>query len=208
MSLFQCCITDEWIASVIYIFGTTFIVIWSNLAHFEENKTYRYIIFGYHKWSRSLAMWSHECLLPFAFSLSRLFWYCFCTKPTKIHRCVCKFSLLSTLTLISTFQLLQEAVVAEWLSSWLAEQEDRGSIPGLATWIFRDWLSPASKSRYGWKIAKSTLILQNNQPTTNQLLHAYFTNAGTKINSSLVVGGYHFCFRAREAFLLTRLCGD
>ena len=31
-------------------------------------------------------------------------------------------------------------------------------------WIFRDWLSPASKSRYGWKIAKSTLILK----TTNQ----------------------------------------
>ena len=56
------------------------------------------------------------------------------------------------------------AAVAEWLSSWLAEQEDRGSIPGLATWIFRDWLSPASKSRYGWKIAKSTLFLK----TTNQ----------------------------------------
>ena len=52
------------------------------------------------------------------------------------------------------------AVVAKWLSSWIAEQEDRGSIPGLATWIFRDWLSPASKSRYGWKIAKSTLILK------------------------------------------------
>ena len=58
------------------------------------------------------------------------------------------------------------AAVAEWLSSWLAEQEDRGSIPGLATWIFRDWLSPASKSRYGWKMAKSTLILKTtNQPT-------------------------------------------
>ena len=58
------------------------------------------------------------------------------------------------------------AAVAEWLSSWLAEQEDRGSIPGLATWIFRDWLSPASMSRYGWKIAKSTLILKTtNQPT-------------------------------------------
>ena len=60
------------------------------------------------------------------------------------------------------------AAVAEWLSSWFAEQEDRGSISGLATWIFRDWLSPASKSRYGWKIAKSTLILkttnQSNQP--------------------------------------------
>ena len=25
------------------------------------------------------------------------------------------------------------AVVAEWLSSWLAEQEDRGLIPGLPT---------------------------------------------------------------------------
>ena len=62
-----------------------------------------------------------------------------------------------------SFRLWQPAV-AEWLSSWLAEQEDRGSIPGLATWIFRDWLSPASKSRYGWKIAKSTLILK----TTNQ----------------------------------------
>ena len=61
------------------------------------------------------------------------------------------------------FRLWQPAV-AEWLSSWLAEQEDRGSILGLATWIFRDWLSPASKSRYGWKIAKSTLILK----TTNQ----------------------------------------
>ena len=59
-----------------------------------------------------------------------------------------------------------QAAVAKWLSSWLAEQEDRGSIPGLATWIFRDWLSPASKSRYGWKIAKSTLILKTtNQPT-------------------------------------------
>ena len=60
--------------------------------------------------------------------------------------------------------LMLGAAVAEWLSSWLAEQEDRGSIPGLATWIFRDWLSPAFKSRYGWKIAKSTLILK----TTNQ----------------------------------------
>ena len=37
-----------------------------------------------------------------------------------------------------SFQLWQPAVV-EWLSSWPAEQEDRGSIPGLATWIFRDF---------------------------------------------------------------------
>ena len=58
------------------------------------------------------------------------------------------------------------AAVAEWLSSWLAKQEDRGSIPGLATWIFKDWLSPASKSKFGWKIAKSTLILKQ---TTNQI---------------------------------------
>ena len=47
------------------------------------------------------------------------------------------------------------AAVAEWLSSWLVEQEDRVSIPGLATWIFRDWLSPASKSRYGWNTAEA-----------------------------------------------------
>ena len=59
------------------------------------------------------------------------------------------------------------AAVAEWLISWLAEQEDQGSIPGLATWIFRDWFSPASKSRYGWKIAKLTLILRTN-PKSNQ----------------------------------------
>ena len=42
----------------------------------------------------------------------------------------------------------------------------------LATWIFRDWLSTACKSRYGWKIAKSTLI-KINQPTyyTRHLLN-------------------------------------
>ena len=59
------------------------------------------------------------------------------------------------------------AAVAEWLSSWLADQEDRSSISGLAT---SDWLSPASKSRYGWKIAKSTLILK----TTSQPNHDLF----------------------------------
>ena len=33
--------------------------------------------------------------------------------------------------------------------------------------IFRDWLSPASKSRYSWNIAKSTLILKTtNQPSS------------------------------------------
>ena len=41
--------------------------------------------------------------------------------------------------------------MVEWLSSWFAEQDvfSRGSIPGLATLIFRDWLSPVSNSRYG-----------------------------------------------------------
>ena len=41
--------------------------------------------------------------------------------------------------------------MVQWLSSWLAEQEFRGSIPGLAATI-----STASKSRYGYKIAKAT----------------------------------------------------
>ena len=48
-----------------------------------------------------------------------------------------------------------------FVGGWVVK---RSSIPGLTTWIFRDWLSPASKSRYDWKIAKLTLILK----TTNQ----------------------------------------
>ena len=36
-------------------------------------------------------------------------------------------------TLPRDVRCLEGAAVAEWLSSWLAEQEDRGSIPGLAT---------------------------------------------------------------------------
>ena len=62
---------------------------------------------------------------------------------------------------------IQGAAVAAWLSSWLAEQEDRGSIPGLATWIFRDWLSPASKSRYGWNTTDTTLILNTTRNNLN-----------------------------------------
>ena len=57
------------------------------------------------------------------------------------------------------------AAVAEWLSFWLAEQEGRGSIPGLAIWIFRDWPSPASNSRYGWNTAESDVNPLYNQPT-------------------------------------------
>ena len=65
------------------------------------------------------------------------------------------------------------AAVAEWLNSWLAEREERGLIPGLTTWIFRDWLSPASKSEYGWKIAKSTLSWISSKQPTNQFVHVY-----------------------------------
>ena len=36
---------------------------------------------------------------------------------------------------------IKEQQWQEWLSSWFAEQEDRGSIPGLATWIFKDGIS-------------------------------------------------------------------
>ena len=38
-----------------------------------------------------------------------------------------------TVILSVIFFVCTGAAVAEWLSSWLAEQEDRGSIPGLAT---------------------------------------------------------------------------
>ena len=64
-----------------------------------------------------------------------------------------------------------------WPSGWLVEQEDRGSIPGLATWIFRDRLSPASKSRYGWKIAKSTLILKTTNQRTNERLRRRYSSS-------------------------------
>ena len=90
-------------------------------------------------------------------------------------------------------QIPKGAAVAEWLSSWLAEQENRGSIPSLATWIFRDWLSAASKSRYGWKIAKSTLILKtttNNQSDSEfpqQNGHNLMKKLGTK-NESYIIG--------------------
>ena len=47
------------------------------------------------------------------------------------------------------------AAVAEWLSSWLAEQEVRGLIPRLATWISEIDYLPLS-SRYGWNTAKAT----------------------------------------------------
>ena len=53
-------------------------------------------------------------------------------------------------------------------TSRVTEREDRGSNPGLATWIFIDWLFPAFKSRYGWKIAKSTSILKTTNQPTNQ----------------------------------------
>ena len=68
-------------------------------------------------------------------------------------------------------------------------QEDRGSIPGLATWIFRDWLSPASKSRYGWKITKSTLILKNNQPTNQPNIYTtYFRGAMSPAGEDFLAG--------------------
>ena len=77
--------------------------------------------------------------------------------------------------------------ISKNLQNQLAKQEDRGSIPGLATWIFRDWLSPASKSRYGWTIAKSTLILKTtNQPTKS-----------TKLGSIVGDGG---CVELEEVF--------
>ena len=67
---------------------------------------------------------------------------------------------------ISRLVLVPQTTADHSFTSRVTEREDRGSIPGLATWIFRDWLSPASKSRYGWKIAKSTSILKTtNQPT-------------------------------------------
>ena len=85
--------------------------------------------------------------------------------------------------------------VTEWLSSWLVEQEVRGSIPRLATWIFRDWLSPASKSRYGWNTAKTDVNSQYNQLTTD-ILNNNFTN--THLGTSTLL-----FFVIRNAYVTT-----
>ena len=56
-----------------------------------------------------------------------------------LSRCFLDFSvdvgafIIGLSQISSFFSYCVGAVVAEWLSSWLAEQEDRGSIPGLAT---------------------------------------------------------------------------
>ena len=56
--------------------------------------------------------------------------------------------------------LWKGAAVAEWLSSWLAEQEVRGSIPGLATWISEiDYLQLPSRDMAGISLNRRT-----NQP--------------------------------------------
>ena len=74
-------------------------------------------------------------------------YYCqvICRVSSKFDRSMKRGKLLDNDTQLFIFiailimtQLHPGAAVAEWLSSWLAEQEDRGSIPGLATWIFRD----------------------------------------------------------------------
>ena len=98
------------------------------------------------------------------------------------------------------------AAVAEWLSSWLAEQEDRGSIPGFATWIFRDLLSPASKSRYGWKIAKSTVILKTtNQP--NILLQFIYQIQHGETNLNVFYRVWH-CVREEKLSKLYALSNE
>ena len=57
--------------------------------------------------------------------------YCAQNEETFIYL---MFNLTITLTLNDVaLSLVVGAAVTEWLSSWLAEQEDRGSIPGLAT---------------------------------------------------------------------------
>ena len=63
------------------------------------------------------------------------------------------------------FFLQPGAVVVRWLSSWLAEQEVRGSISALSTTISEiGYLLLLSRSRYGWKIAKVIILQTPNQP--------------------------------------------
>ena len=69
----------------------------------------------------------------------------------------------------------------EWLSSWLAEQEVRGSIPGLATWIsvIGYLLLP---SRDMAEIPLSDVNPQYNQPTNQTLCNSPIQMENSTLN--------------------------
>ena len=73
---------------------------------------------------------------------------------------------LHQLHCLSIFGGSSDGVVLGLWSKW-SECDSRS-----CRYDFRDWLSPASKSRYGWNIANTTSILK----TTNQpiLIYAYY----------------------------------
>ena len=75
-----------------------------------------------------------------------------CTQRIGLYHCVHKVISVFVYCYID----VTGAAMAKWLNSWHAEKADRGSNPGLATLNFRDWLSPASKSRYDWNTAETT----------------------------------------------------
>ena len=62
------------------------------------------------------------------------------------------------------------ALVVEWLSSWLKEQEVRGSIPGLATWISEiGYLLLPSRDMAEIPLFKATYSIQ----PTNQSIYLW-----------------------------------
>ena len=83
------------------------------------------------------------------------------------------------------------AAVAMWLSSWLVEQEDRGSIPGLATWIFKDWLSPCFQAAIGLKYGWSDVNPQYNQPTKSFCGKMFHCVLSVTLNVTFACTGGH-----------------
>ena len=83
--------------------------------------------------------------------------------------------------------LAVEAAVVVWLSFWLAEQEVRGSIPGLASWISEigNLLLPSRDNA-----AIATLILDTtNKPTTAFAVYHNYEKVSYKF---LLSHFYHF----------------
>ena len=76
-------------------------------------------------------------LIPQITILSRIPGYRTCTTPTYQKVLLSWVSICQWVTKQAHYRVTLEqykgAAVAEWLSSWLAEQEVRGSIPRLAT---------------------------------------------------------------------------
>ena len=77
------------------------------------------------------------------------------------------------------------ALVAEWLSSWLAEQDVRGSIPRLATWISEiGYLLLPSRDMAEIPLKRRKSSIQPTKPTHEERVISDIDFQGHKLTES------------------------